>query len=373
MMLLGAESTDSGVSSNYVHSNAKPHEQVSIFDYLGETPSSLKPDFDETINPDTFILVGCGKKGVSAGATCGATYWWSKNCGNEKCMKPFYTINHCNTKPCPVCYPNWLHNRTNRITARLLSKKAKNRNRGKRLVHIVVSWKTIEQYETLPELKMNMRDARRYAARKGFKGGVEYFHAHRMTQEAKDLASASDMGKWEWVRSQSNPSHWYYYSPHVHYQGYVGYMRPPKKNEKFVYKTITNDRNKPINFLKAKNPAAAVAKKAGYLLSHTVFLADNPGGMSSYKWVGNCSYRKFKITPEEAGLSDMEPVACPICGSSVTTPYAARQIYRDMISEGADPPRFAKELELVMQDGIPEDAGMWIQKYAVRNLGDEKE
>jgi hypothetical protein len=95
-----------------------------------------------------------------------------------------------------------------------------------------VSWDSNRDTGTVAELKMNVKDALRYAKRKGWRGGVMFIHLFRVTEEAKILAKEAGKAVWEWIREQECEWHFYFYSPHIYLLGYIGHMRSPRKGEK---------------------------------------------------------------------------------------------------------------------------------------------
>lgn len=306
-------------------------ENSLILDYLDESGS---------LEPVVCKLVGKGEEGISAGCKCGTLPLWTHNCSNSECMFPLHSLNHCKKKSCPICYPIWLKARKQASSTRLLSQKAKNRNRGKRLTQMYVSKDNNNDTGTVAELKMNVKDALRYAKRKGWRGGVMLIHLFRVTEEAKLLAKEAGKAVWEWIREQECEWHFYFYSPHIHLLGYIGHMRSPRKGEKFIYGVKSDVRNRPVDYLKDENPYDAVEGVARYLLSHTGYFVDNPGSIGSYNWAGNCSRRRFRTSREEREGARLVPKPCPICGAPVVSSRVACRIYYADRDAGYDLPKY---------------------------------
>jgi hypothetical protein len=203
-----------------------------------------------------------------------------------------------------------------------------------------VSWDSSSDTGTVAELNMNIKDALKYAKRKGWRGGVFFVHLFRATSEAKELAREAGKAVWEWIREQECEWHYYFYSPHIHLLGYIGHMRSPRKGENFIYGVKSDIRNRPVDYLKDENPYDAVEGVARYLLSHTGYFVDNPGSIGSYNWAGNCSRRRFRTSREERDSARLVLKPCPICGAPVVSSRVACMIYYADRDAGYDPPKY---------------------------------
>jgi len=276
--------------------------------------------FDDSV----YRLLGKGKVGMSSGGECGTIPVWTHNCSNLKCMHPLFTWNHCKKKSCPVCYPIGLTRSSNMIAARLLSIKAVNRNRNRRLVEFYVSWDSSKDSGSGAELKANINGALAYAKRMGARGGAKVIHMVRATAEAKAEAKKAGKPVWVWIREQEDEWKWYYYSPHIHFLGYIGYMKKNTTGGKYHYGMKTDGDNRPIDYLKDEEPTESLIKRARYMLSHTGYFVDNPEFMDNYTWTGNCSRKSFKITAEEVASLRGKPKPCPLCGSPVISYFEAK-------------------------------------------------
>ncbi len=138
-------------------------------------------------------------------------------------------------------------------------------------------------------------------------------------------------------------------------------MEPPEAGEKFGYKVIMEDGHV-VDFLRKSKRRSGLRPVIRYFLTHTDYFVDDPKKMESYKWVGTCSKKAFKVTEEEkAGAkSRVKMGKCPFCGGEIGNLRLADMIYRGNMEAGFDPPRFQDEIEKNLDGEIPEDAGMWL-------------
>ena len=124
-------------------------------------------------------------------------------------------------------------------------------------------------------------------------------HPFRANVRGKRLGIYKQMPTWAAIRDEKE-DWWqnYYVSHHIHLFGYVRFMDPPEKGEKFGYKNIMND-GKVVNFIRKAKRRTEMRRVVRYLLTHTGYFVDDLGKMESYKGIGNCSKKAFKVTKEE--------------------------------------------------------------------------
>jgi len=314
--------------------------------YLGESISissknaSLSDYFSVPSIPDlNFILVGKGEKGKDCGQIIASFI-----CDNPDCGKVHYSINHCNRKECPLCYPRWLAGETNAIVERLLSKEALKKHKGKRLVHIIVSVNEEDYPVTRGELNMVIRDVYKYVKSKGVLGGVMIIHPFRASDYAKKKAREAGKKTWEWIREQENPKIYYRYSPHFHLICFVDWLEPPEAGEKFIYKTKTDGSGHVINLL--DKGEKEVKSLIAYLLSHTGALEDDDGRIHSERWFGTCSYNQLKVEKGEEEGYEGEELHCKVCGERLVSKWTwFRRWYEAAQYGDIDKPRYWNEIK----------------------------
>lgn len=306
---------------------------------------------------------------MSAGFECGSTVVRSHGCLTDNCQKPFYTPNHCRSKKCPECYPWWLSDRTERILDRILSEEARSHNPGARLVEIILWWPKGWNPETKAEYDMKFKEAMTYIYDKGFLGGVAIPHPFRANAAGKKLGVVKQLTSWKAIRGEENEWLYYYTSHHLHLIGFVGFMKPPKKGEGFGYEMVMRD-GYVVDFLRKSKRRSGLRPVIRYFLTHTGYFVDDPKRMESYKWVGTCSKKAFKVTEEEkAGAKSRVKLGnCPFCGGEIGSRRLADRIFHANIEAGYDPPKFKDEIDQNLRGEIPEDAGMWLVPHEKMEL-----
>jgi len=268
-----------------------------------------------------FVLVGKGEKG--------------KDCGElvpvfscQHCHKVHFVKKRCRLKSCPECWEWWVTNTTRKICSRLLHPKARWLNRGKRLVHLIVSpdpvaiWDYVDPITGRFNVHLLVQEALDYLYAKSNSkiAGVLIFHPFRPNElyyierkeemEEEDENPEKELKKWEWIRSKPN---WYDYvkfSPHLHFVGYIGWLQPPDEGEKFVYKLLKNREGNYKGLIDKRDVYAVVY----YVLTHTGFPKDKKN-FHCYVWVGNLSYRTFRV--KRSG-ERREGLKCKSCGGYLT-------------------------------------------------------
>jgi len=303
--------------------------------------------------------------------TCGETDVPVLMCKNPECRKVYYSSVKCHLKSCPNCYKEWIRTSKDKIIARLLSKtalalsKAGNKSGWNiRLVPIIVSKK-----DWAPVSKMDMDKERdeaiKWLKERGAIGGVCIPHPFRTTQEAKDLAKEAKKAKWDWIREQISEWRYYNNSYHLHLECYVGYMKQPEEGEAFIYKMQTDVNGNVIDFLRMSKRKKEMGKHLSYVLGHSGYLVDRPGGMDSYIWFGTCTKKSFKISEEEEELSKkkLKPKPCRICGGELGGYYEGLISYLYEIGAGLDPPKFESEIDSLLGGYIPDDSKIFHAEY----------
>ena len=341
-------------SYEYVDVDLDPDDEKLVSSSIGQSKSISKQKrvilkwlkYTGLYGRNNYRICGTGEVGTSAGGKCGTLNIWTHNCSNLECMMPLHSLNHCKDKRCPVCYPVLLKRKQKQISARLLCRKAlaRNRSRNRKAVlgEMFVTWNSAEDIGSIAEFKMNVNDAIKYAKNYGWRGGVAVIHPFRVTEEAKIHAKEAGMSHWAWIREQDSPTDYYVFSPHIHLIGYFYHMRVQVRGGKYHYQTLTDARNRPVDYLKNENPNSAIMQRAGYLLSHTGYYRTNDGGgnIPEYVWAGNCSTGSFKTSVEELQSSLLIPKCCPICGAKVVSSWEACRLYYANEEAGYDPPKY---------------------------------
>lgn len=236
-------------------------------------------------------------------------------------MKTHAVRHSCKMKSCPNCWEKWIQNATNTIKFRLSDKKIREKNQGKRLLHIVVSpsGELVEAWKNEELTEKELRDkAIGYLYKKSVKPptGTVVFHAYRFNDKGEKgykayIAKCKDNGvnnkdimkKWQWIREKHGDDWRRYtrFSPHYHYIGYVGWLDKPKQGENFVYKTITdkNGKVKTLNDRKTMHIQQQQLHRAiFYILTHTVDRTDRDY-YRSYVHLGDISTRNGKPELQE--------------------------------------------------------------------------
>lgn len=213
-----------------------PAESTAKSSYIESYVQSLISDAPGYVL--SWIMVGRGEVGVNCGVPVA-----TKGCDNPDCGKIYYVRHKCRRRACPTCYKGWIYEESTKITARLLSYESIKRNKGKRLVHLILSPDGPFAPGTREELRALFNDGYKYLKEKGVEGGALVFHAFRTTKDAKRKAKAAHMKKWAWIRKQENYERYIVYSPHMHCICFVGHLKKPEEGEKWIYKTITNEKN----------------------------------------------------------------------------------------------------------------------------------
>lgn len=333
--------------------------------YPGQsTTNSKESSLDEyqgiilPVSPDAFFyLTGRGEKGRDCGDM--KTLF---SCDNSECRKPIAVPFHCKRRACPECYKIWIKDETAKIEARLRSPEALKRHRGKRLVEIILSPEQSDygKPQTKKEVLDLSHDGYRYIKDKGALGGTAIYHHFRATALAKTHSIAEDKKTWAWIREQPRPADYYYISPHFHLTVFVGYMQPPEKGEKWVYKMITrrgkDGKRHVVDFLSV--PKKELRKEIYYLLTHSVVLAGAEETFHSVRWFGSCSYNKFKATPQEKEIVRWEEGRkCEECGAGVVPFWTfVRQDVYDIRNGLKDPPKYWDEIKEILAKADQEKA-----------------
>jgi len=336
-----------GVSCSHGESTAIPPEPVALTNW-GIEPGPIPELYDK------WILVGRGEKGEGCGELAAAYI-----CDNPECGKPHYTVFHCRRKACPNCYGDWILHQRDKAVARLLSSESMQRNKGKRLVHIVLSPSEELKPQTHAELDLLFDEGYRYIKGKGAEGGLVIFHAFRATKEAKRKARKAGLKVWEWIRAQDNVEQWYRYSPHMHLITFVNHLKPPEKGEKWVYKTITRDK-KVVDFLRKAKREKELKAVIYYLLTHAVTLKGEEDSFHSLRWFGSCGYNKFKTTREEEEVIEQpeREMKCKICGGTLIPLWKWYERWYEAMEYGdVDRCRYWDEVvDVFSGNGPPDDA-----------------
>ena len=364
-LLTGKTQLGTNCVSYIAESKKKSDEQSPLFE------SPLK-------NILNFFMVGKGEKKESreykdkygewrTAPGCG-DYIPVYMCENPECRKPHYIKHRCLRKACPDCYQMWLAQTINAVEARLFSKIARSKHEGKRLVSIVLSPRHQETVYSKEELNKLIREGYAYIKGKGALGGVMIFHPFRATKEAKRLSRAANMKVWKWIRKQEVPWVWYRYSPHLHLVCYVNYLKPPKKNEKWIYKMKTDKKGKVIDLMQKSKGRADLRGLSGYLLTHTGDLPreDDHSVFDSVRWFGSCGFNQFKTTEEELGREEKpeETLTCKVCGALLVPFWRGIRDYFYEIRMGAPCSKYSDEIDnLYNGEPPPEDS----KNYVVGN------
>ena len=341
------EGAAADVSCLYGESTAIPYHNGQIYQTTFHAPPL--PEL-------RWFLVGKGVKG----SECGESYA-GFICDNPSCGKVHYVEYHCRRRACPECYHLWVHEEVDKVVARLLSRESLVRNRGKRLVHIVLSPDQDEKPATHEELRALFASGYEYIREKGAVGGTAIFHAFRATDEAKECARAAHSKTWAWIRAQDHSEAWYRYSPHLHLICFVNHMKEPERGEKWIYKTKVDKRGQVINLLrgsKHRNVEDNLRGLIGYLLTHAVTLEGEEDSFHSVRWFGSCSYNKFATTEEEVSLKDKPEKVCEECGSKLVGLWAWRsRWYWSVVYHDIDEPKYWYDIEKVMDEAIDKRFG----------------
>ena len=268
-----------------------------------------------------FVLVGKGEKG--------------KDCGElipvfscQVCHKVHFVKKQCRQKSCPDCWEWWVVSTTKKICLRLLHPKARWLNKGKRLVHLIISpdptriWDYVDPVTGEFNVHLRIEEALNYLHAKSngeisgvfifhpFRPNERYYEERREEMEEEDENPEKELKKWEWIRSKPNWFDYVKFSPHLHFVGYVGWLKPPQEGEKFVYKLLKNREGK-YSGIKDKRDVYAVVY---YVLTHTGFPKDK-NNFHCYVWVGNLSYNKFRVKRKK---EKREGLRCKVCGGYLT-------------------------------------------------------
>jgi hypothetical protein len=258
-----------------------------------------------------FFLIGKGDKGLD----CGILMPF-KICDNPDCGKLHWVKHNCRRKACPDCYKGWIREEVDKAYARLLSKESLIRNKGKRLVHIILSPNQDRKPGSREELRELFNEGYEYIKNKGAVGGICVFHAFRATKMAKRAARKAHKKDWVWIRAQKEPEQWYKYSPHLHLISFINHLAPAEKEEAWVYKQIPDKEGSYAGFMRKAKREKEIKGAIGYLLTHAVTLKGAEDTFHSVRWFGSCSYNKFITTEEEkqVGAPSERELHCKLCG-----------------------------------------------------------
>jgi Spore coat polysaccharide biosynthesis protein F, CMP-KDO synthetase homolog len=320
--------------------------------YSSENPSSSQRTFLAPPVPElNFFLLGKGEPGPGCGFITAA-----RICDNPDCGKVHYVKAHCDRKACPDCYKRWISNEVDKAAARVLSREALNRHKGTRLVHIVLSPPESEKPATKKELDMLIHDGYEYIKEKGALGGLVVFHAFRVSEYAKEEARKEHMKHWAWIRKQKHPESYYRYSPHLHLIAFVNHLKPPEAGEKWVYKTIVNEKGQPVDFLRKAKREKELKGLIAYLLSHAVTIEGAEDSFHSLRWFGSCSYNQFQTTLEELESIEKPELEdkCHICGSPLVGIWKWKERWYYAARDGdIDKPKYWREIETALAGEPP--------------------
>ena len=269
-----------------------------------------------------FVLVGKGEKG--------------KDCGElipvfscEACHKVHFLKKQCRQKSCPDCWEWWVVNTTRKICSRLLHPKAIWLNRGKRLIHLIVSpdpsriWEYIDPISGRFDVHLLVQEALKYLYAKSngkiagvfifhpFRPNERYYEERREEMKEEDENPEKELKKWKWIRSKPNWFDYVKFSPHLHFVGYVGWLDRPEEEEKFVYKLLKNRKGN-YKGISDKGDVYAVVY---YILTHTGFPKEEKY-FHPYVWVGNLSFNKFRVKRK---TEKKEALKCKVCGGNLTS------------------------------------------------------
>lgn len=316
-----------GVSCNYAGSRFINHLDKSFHGFgVGEVENIYAG----------MKLVGDGLPGKGCGDVV-PTYC----CSNPECSKLYYGYHSCRKKSCPDCWEKWKAEEVDKITARLLCSESKNKHRGCRLVHVILSPKNPEKFVSREELSDLIRDGYLYLKKKGVVGGVMVIHPYRAKAEAKEFADAEKMKHWEWIRAQKPTWNWYKIGLHFHIIGFMRWMKPPEEGEEWVYKVITDKKNNPRNLLgKGLNPVKQIRGLSNYELGHTVSY-EGDGNFQVVRWFGDCGNNKMRLTEEEKealASYDKKEHVCKLCGAPLSAFWTWVYTYFYDVQIGGIPP-----------------------------------
>lgn len=308
----------------------------------------LDPDVEDL----KIDLVGKGESGSSCGEIR-----FSHLCPVD--LKPHYARYKCKKKSCKDCWEIWRNDEMYEIPARLLSKDARDRNKNKRLVDMVVSPppEIGRSIKTRKDLVKFRNAGIRYAKSKGVRGGSSVVHFWRATAEAKRRADAAKKKHWAWIREQEDWREWCYWSPHLHLLAYVDWLIPPEKGEGWIYKTKTDEDGKVVDFIRKAKRGKVIKNVAAYFLSHTGY-SEGAYNLHSVTWFGTCAYNKFGLSEEERAVRDYEPeYHCKVCGAELVPAYVwLREKYHLYKFGKLPPPRYFGEVEMIVAGKMDEIA-----------------
>jgi len=369
-------------------------------------------DIKSLLPPLYFILVGKGNPAPTKHYKDKYDAWrWSAGCGEltpgyictgNKCGKVHYVIHKCRRRECPDCWEGWKEEATKKIMGRLLCDTSKKIHDHSRLVHIILSPDDRTVPSSKKALNRKIRDGYKYIIEHGALGGSAVFHPFRTKKNVHKLAYEAGLKYWEWIRKQECPWNWYYWSPHLHLDCYIGWMQPPlfytekmklndavayfckcgdisgdenllygiqkindvtkeqvEREKRWNYKTIEKkDNNDFLYVAEFQNDLVGLYRVIDYQLSHSCVLTNDTESFDSVRWFGSCSRNNFKTDVLEPEEEEKEPLKCKICGAELM-PYWSwiYTYYFDLMQGGIEPLRYEDEIiNLKNGDPPPKDA-----------------
>jgi len=369
-------------------------------------------DIKSLLPPLYFILVGKGNPAPTKHYKDQYYAWhWSAGCGEltpgyictgEKCGKVHYVIHKCRRRECPDCWEGWKEEATIKVIGRLLCDTSRKIHSRSRLVHIILSPDDRTVPTSKEALNRKIRDGYKYILEHGALGGAAVFHPFRTKKKVHKLAYEAGLKYWEWVREQDNPWNWYYYSPHLHLDCYIGWMKPPlfytekmklndavayfckcgdisgnenllyriqkinnvtkeqvEREKRWNYKTIEKkDDNDFLHVAEFQNDLVGLYRVIDYQLSHSCVLDNENESFDSVRWFGSCSRNKFKTDVLEPEEEEKKPLRCKICGAELM-PYWSwiYTYYFDLLQGEIESLKYEDEIiNLKNGDPPPKDA-----------------